>query len=138
MFSLSKWKMALPGRRLQKVGERRISEADIGQEDKTFSALLEALREMKCSMVAYQAMGNFTEEDIHGVKVSTEPYCGEPLLIYDRFFYKSWTAKSRDNFQSVVITKCQKGNRPEEKGYGKMLHHLWQVCPYLPVPYRLV
>ena len=110
MFSLSKWKMALLGRRLQKVGERRISEADIGQEDKTFSALLEALREMKCSMVAYQAMGNFTEEDIHGVKVSTEPYCGEPLLIYEYY-----CVNPQCNCRSVqldLVPKVKSTNKP--------------------------
>ena len=85
MFKLRKWKTVLLGKRLREAGERRMPAVDIGREDETFTALLEALREMECSMVAYRSMGNFTEKDIHGAKVSTEPYCGEILLIHEYY-----------------------------------------------------
>ena len=110
MFSLRKWKTALLGRRLEKVRERRISGADTGQEDKTFSALIEALREMKCSMVAYTAMGNFTEEDIHGMKPSAEPYRGEILLIYEYY-----CVNPQCNCRSVqldLVPKSKSTNKP--------------------------
>ena len=84
--------------------------ADTGQDDKTFNALIEALREMKCSMVAYQSMGNFTEKDIHGAKVSTEPYCGEVLLIYEHY-----CANPQCNCRSVqldLVPKSKSTNKP--------------------------
>lgn len=55
------------------------------EQEKILRVLLEAVREMRTTIVHYPEMGNFSEEDIRAVKPTTGTYEGEELLIHESY-----------------------------------------------------
>lgn len=55
------------------------------EQEKILKVLLEAVRDMRTTIVPYPKMGNFSEEDIHVIKLSTCNYKGENLLIFEAY-----------------------------------------------------